>query len=311
MSPSFLATNPQLQSLWFGLRRLIQTRRVLVVVSDQRLVCCWENRGQWLWRSGSLPPDSIRDGLPLQRDAMAELLAELLLDCDVMGAQLELVLPIQGSHWRVLDGVAPEQLEDFTELLATTTDLNWPLDSEDSYLAIAPCADQMLLVGCPRSLLQAWIDVVEMADLPLRRVDWLVSSAQRGLVLEQQEWPGDLAWVFADASSYRLVVLRDGVPELDCFIRLSNNDDLVLELRRRVAAWQALSGASPQLAWCLCLSQELLTRLEPLIDPDRGETSCGAEVSWIPMAVTADDEAQGLQDLERLALQGMREDIYR
>ena len=51
--------------------------------------------------------------------------------------------------------------------------------------------------------------------------------------------------------------------------------------------------------------------LEPLIDPDRGETSFGAEVPWMPKAVTADDEAQGLLPLERLALQGMREDIYR
>ena len=311
MPPSFLATNPQLQSLWFGLQRLVRTRRVLVIASDQRLVCCWEDRGQWLWRSGSWPPDSIRDGHPLQRDAIADLLAELLLDCNVVGAQLELVLPIQGSHWRVLDGVAPEQLKDVTELLATTIDLNWPLEAEDSYLAIAPCVDQMLLIGCPRSLLQAWIDVVEMADLPLRRVDWLVSSAQRGLMLEQQAWAGDLAWVFADASSYRLVVSRAGVPELDCLIRLSNNDDLVLELRRRVAAWQALSGSAPQLAWCLCLPKELLTSLEPLIDPDRGETSCGVEVSWMPKAFTADDEAEGMQSLERLALQGMREDIYR
>ena len=311
MPPSFLATNPQLQSLWFGLQRLVRTRRVLVIASDQRLVCCWEDGGQWRWRSGSWPPDSIRDGHPLQRDAISDLLAELLLDCDVVGAQIELVLPIQGSHWRVLDGVAPEQLKDVSELLATTTDFSWPLDAEDSYLAIAPCVDQMLLIGCPRSLLQAWIDVVEMADLPLRRVDWLVSSAQRGLMLEQQAWAGDLAWVFADASSYRLVVSRAGVPELDCLIRLSNNDDLVLELRRRVAAWQALSGSSPQLAWCLCLPQELLTSLEPLIDPDRGETSCGVEVAWMPKAFTADDEAEGMQELERLALQGMREDIYR
>ena len=60
----------------------------------------------------------------------------------------------------------------------------------DSYVAIAPCIDQTLLVGCPRSLLQAWIDVVEMADLPLRRVDWMVSCAQRGLMLEHPDWLG-------------------------------------------------------------------------------------------------------------------------
>ena len=311
MPPSFLADNPSFQTIWFGLRRLIQTRRVLVIASDQRLVCCWEDRGQWLWRSGLWSPDSIRDGQPLQRDAMANLLSDLLLDCDVVGAQLELVLPIQGSHWRLLDGLAPDQLKDFTELLATNTDLNWPLEAEDSYLAIAPCVDQMLLVGCPRSLLQAWIDVVEMADLPLRRIDWLVSSAQRGLMLEQQAWLGDVAWVFEDGLSYRLVVIRSGVPELDCRIQLNNDKALAVELRRRIAAWQAFSGSSLQLAWCLCLPQELLMRLQPLIDPDRGETSFGADVAWIPKALTADDAAEGLLPLERLALRGMREDLYR
>ena len=72
-----------------------------------------------MWRSGRLPADSIRDGLPFQRDAMADLLAELLFDCDVIGAQLELVLPLQGSHWRVLEGVAPEPPMDSAELLAS------------------------------------------------------------------------------------------------------------------------------------------------------------------------------------------------
>ena len=311
MPLSFLATNPQLQSLWFGLQRLVRTRRVLVIASDQRLVCCWEDRGQWLWRSGSWPPDSIRDGHPLQRDAIADLLAELLLDCNVVGAQLELVLPIQGSHWRVLDGVAPEQLKDFTDLLATTPYLNWPLDAEDSYLAIAPCVDQMLLIGCPRSLLQAWIDVVEMADLPLRRVDWTLSSAQRGLMLEHQNWTGDIAWVFLDESSYRLVVIRAGMPELDCRFQVNDDAELVKELRRRIAAWQGYSGSSLPLEWCLCLPQELLTTLDPLIDPDRGETIFAAEGFWMPKAVTADDQVQGLQAIERFALQGMREDIYR
>ena len=307
---SLLVSNPQMQSIWFGLRRLLQTRRVVAIASDQRLVCCWQERGFWHWRSGLWPSDSIREGQPLQRDAIADLLAELLFDCEVFGAQLELVLPILGSHWRVLEGLDSEQPIDVAELLAATTDLDWPLEFAESYVAISPCVDQSLLVGCPRSLLQAWIDVVDMADLPLRRVDWMVSCAQRGLMLEHPDWLGDLAWVFTDASSYRLVVIRAGIPELDCRLQFDNDADLVLELRRRVAAWQALSGSSLPLAWCLCLPQELLTLLEPLIDPDRGETSFDAEGLWMPKAVTADDELQGLHALERLALQGMREDIY-
>ena len=310
MLPSFQVGNPQLQAILFGLRRLLQNRRVVVIASDHRLVCCWQEQSLWVWRSGLWPADSIRDGQPLQRNAVADLIADLLFDCDVVGAQLELVLPILGSHWRVLEGVAPEQLIDVAELLATTPDLDWPLEFAQSYVAISPCVDQTLLVGCPRSLLQAWIDVVEMADLRLRRVDWMVSCAQRGLMLEHQDWLGDLAWVFADPLSYRLVVIRAGIPELDCRLGFDDDADLALELRRRVAAWQALSRSAPPLAWNLCLPQELLTHLGSLIDPDRGETIFGADLSWMPKTVTAEDEVQGLLPLERLALQGMREDIY-
>ena len=185
------------------------------------------------------------------------------------------------------------------------------LVAADSYVSIAQCVDQMLLVGCPCSLLQGWIDVVEMSDLPLHRVDWTVSSAQRGLMLEHQEWSGDIAWVFADASSCRLAVIRAGVPELDCCLQNVNDDNLALELRRWIASWQVYSGYSLPLVWCLCLPQQLLTALESLIDPDRGETSFASEGLWPPKAVTPDDEVQGFQLLELLALQGMREDIYR
>ena len=265
----------------------------------------------WLWRAGLLPQNSIRDGLPSEREAMAEMLAELLFDCDVVGGQLELVLPLEGSHWRGLEGLPPEMQIQPSDLLAINADLNWPLESDDSYVALTPCVDQMLLVGCSRSHLQAWIDVVEMADLPLRRVDWLVSSAQRGLMHERQQWSGDVAWVFSNEASYRLVVIRACVPELDCCFQLNNDDDLAVELRKRIAAWQSLSGSAPALAWCLCLRQELLSELELLIDPDRGETSIDLEGLWMPKAVLSEDEAQGLQALERLALQGMREDIYR
>jgi len=242
---------------------------------------------------------------------MADLLAELLLDCDVVGAQLELVLPIQGSQWRLLEGLASEPPMDSSELLTITTELNWSLDAADSYVSIAPCVDQTLLVGCPRALLQAWIDVVEMADLQLRRVDWTLSSAQRGLMLEHQNWTVDIAWVFLDESSYRLVVIRAGMPKLDCHFQVNDDADLVKELRRRIAAWQDYSGSSFPLEWCLCLPQELLTTLDPLIDPDRGETIFAAEGFWMPKAVMADDQVQGLQAMERFALQGMREDIYR
>ena len=43
--------------------------------------------------------------MPLQQQSMVELLADLLLDHDLIDAQVELLLPLAGVHCPVLDGI--------------------------------------------------------------------------------------------------------------------------------------------------------------------------------------------------------------
>ena len=296
--------------LWFGLRRLITVRRVIALVTPQRLVCCWQQGASWRWRSGTWPPDWVRQGVPLQREAMAELLGDLLLDCDLVGVQLELVLPPAGVHWRVLEDWAHQQDNDVDLSPEEWLALGWPLEASNSYVCLSAWADQAVLVGVPRPTVQAWIDVVELADLPLRRMDWIVSSALKGLMLDSHLDSADLALVFADEGAIRLVLARAGVPELDATIDIGDPSLLALELRRRVAAWQTHADDSRPLAWCLSLPQPLLELLDGLVDPDRQESVVGAGLTWCPIALSPDDEANGLSALERLALLGMREDIH-
>ena len=66
----------------------------------------------------------------------------------------------------------------------------------------------------PRSLIQAWSEVAELADLPLRRVDWSLTAAQRALDQLTQAWDGDLAWLVMEEKSLRLLLFRQGVPEV-------------------------------------------------------------------------------------------------
>lgn len=305
-----LAEIPQVQMLWFGLRRLIASRRVIALMTPTRLVCCWQQGSSWHWRSGQWSPGCVRDGVPLQPELMAELLGDLLLDCDLVGVQLELVLPVEGVHWRVLEGWDPRGCHDVHLSAAEWRQLGWPLEAANSDVAWSACGDQPVLVGLPRSALQAWINVVELADLPLRRIDWTVSSALRGLVHGPGLGSGDLAWVFADASRVRLVLLRAGVPELDCCMECNETPALAMELRRHVAAWQTHAGGSGDLAWCFALPQPLAEQLQPLVDPDRRESDISAAAFWCPSALSPEDDIEGLLPLERLALQGMREDIY-
>ena len=44
----------------------------------------------------------------MQREAMAESLEELLFDSNVGGARIELLLPLDGVNWRVLEGVGAD-----------------------------------------------------------------------------------------------------------------------------------------------------------------------------------------------------------
>ena len=310
MTLSSLAENQTLQSLQFGLRRLISATRVLMVVSDERLVLCWQRSGAWHWSAGTWPADSCRGGQPQLREGMGELLADLLLECDVVGAEIELVLPQAGGYWRVLDGVTPDQLQAQPTFSAGLEGLEWPLDSHDLYGTYALFGEQPVAIACPRLLLKGWIDVIQLADLPLRRVDWLLTSALRGVLLELQGWQGDLAWLIECGTTMRLVLVRDGVPELDCSLRSDDPAELRVALRARIAAWQNLCGARPTLGWWLSVSPDWQDALQPLIDPDRGERDLTAACRWAASAAGPTENLSPLSSLETLALSGMAEDIY-
>ena len=128
-----LAEIPQLQALQSQVRRLWAAQTVVVLALDRGLWIAWPSDQGWQVAAGSWPEGCCRDGMPLQREAMAELLADLLLDNDLMDAQVELLLPLAGVHWRVLDGIELGQFEQAKPALA---DLPWPLQPQESYIAL-------------------------------------------------------------------------------------------------------------------------------------------------------------------------------
>lgn len=241
---------------------------------------------------------------------MGELLADLLLDADVVGAQIELVLPLEGCEWRVLEGVHGDQALTMGQSQAWLGALDWSLKWPDCYVALTSCADDLLAIGVDRTLFQAWVDVVEIADQPLRRVDWMLSSALRGLMLHLTTWQGDLAWVLADQQGLRLVVIRDGVPEIDYAIPRGTPSIMRQELRRVVSAWQSLAGSTPSMGWWLSLPDELVDSVAPIVDIDRGEQRLDMPVQTVLASDSDQDELDSLNPLEQLALEGMFEDIY-
>ena len=72
---------------------------------------------------------------------MSEALEELLFDSDVVGARLELLLPVDGVYWRVLEGVGADVFDSNASSAALINGLDWPLDALESYVTVTPCAD--------------------------------------------------------------------------------------------------------------------------------------------------------------------------
>ena len=91
-----LAEIPQLQALQSQVRRLWAAQTVVVLPSERGLWIAWPSNEEWQVAAGSWPEGCCRDGMPMQREAMAELLADLLLDHDLIDAQVELLLPLAG-----------------------------------------------------------------------------------------------------------------------------------------------------------------------------------------------------------------------
>ena len=87
---------PQLTALSLAWRRLVDLKPVLIAVNNTSLVCCWAHGDGWQQRVVTWPEGVCRDGVPLQREAVGELIADLIFDCDCSGAELVLCLPLQG-----------------------------------------------------------------------------------------------------------------------------------------------------------------------------------------------------------------------
>ena len=306
-----LAEIPQLQALQSQVRRLWAAQTVVVLALDRGLWIVWPSDQGWQVAAGSWPEGCCRDGMPLQREAMAELLADLLLDNDLMDAQVELLLPLAGVHWRVLDGIELGQFEQAKPALA---DLPWPLQPQESYTALTslgtaegsvPGSSVTVALGVTRLQLQAWIDVVDQADLVLRRVDWCLTSALRGLLQLTHSWSGNLAWLIQDGRSCRLVLFNNGVPELDQLMTTSASDleGCQREVRAWLSAWQQRSPSTAELGWWLSVAHDQAHLWRALVDEGRGECLLQQDLPPFEQA-TDSDLSNSLEALEHLALFG-------
>lgn len=302
-----LSELPQLTALSLAWRRLVDVKPVLIAVNNTGLVCCWDQGGHWQQRLVDWPDGVCREGVPLQREAIGELMADLIFDCDCPGAELVLCLPMNAAAWCVVDGYGSDGSPGLVPQALQSVEL--PFDLAESYITSSPVQEALAVVGVPRSLIQGWSEVAELADLPLRRVDWSLTAAQRSLHQLTQAWDGDLAWLVREEKRMRLVLFHQGVPEVDH--ALEEDDPLACqrEIRACVAAWQGSVDTPSALGWWLSVPIEQVDDWMPLVDEESGECCLNqplptwAEPSDQGAAADVTDVLSPLQQLALLALQ--------
>ena len=170
---------PALDGLLVQITGLLTRRRVVLAASDRVLSLAWWDQGEQHIVDTELPPDLCQGGVPLQREVLGEMVADLLIEKGIpsVSVALELLLPLPICDWRLLEGAAG--LGDATSLRALAPEMTWPLQWQESYVALTALndGDMAMVVGTDRLILQAWIDTVASADLNLCQAEWLLVAA--------------------------------------------------------------------------------------------------------------------------------------
>jgi len=288
---------PQLEQLQSMAERWLSSQRVLLAVDETALVLLWQQGESLTLRHVPLPQGLCRAGLPMQREALGELLADLLLDIGIQGGQLEMLLPMQSCQWRLLCWPDGEPDEDQVKALRQLSpELNWPFALADSYLTVkslqlcsslnSPTA-MSLAVRTDRLMVNAWVDVIEAADLPLLGLEWMLTAAWRTVREATKNFEGDLVWLVKHDGRWRLLLLRGGLPELDhalstSFLGGDSPDELLNEVDEVLQAWHQHSGSALPLAWWITAAAVDQQKLRLALN-SQGQAEClSQEQIWLP-----------------------------
>lgn len=121
-----------------------------------------------------LPALTCREGMPLEREALGDLIGDLLLSEKQLDAYVLAVLPFEAAHWRVLVRPFSELPDDPAEVVRQLDPpLNLPFSLTDAYLDLHPLpgqTDELLLVAAPKRLVDGWIEVFRLAGAKLDRL---------------------------------------------------------------------------------------------------------------------------------------------
>lgn len=202
------------------LRSRMFPQQVLLELSEGALVGQAYSKGRVAPVSINVPLPSltIKEGMPIEVEPLADLIGDLLVRDGLIDAYVMASLPQVAVDWRVIDwGEREVPADGVAALRELAPDLGLPYGLEEATMDLRPLAgggSKQLLATTRLEVVEGWIQVFHQAGTNLDRLACPQTcrlSALEGL-LEEME-PGTLVVLLTvKGEKGQLLAIRDGVP---------------------------------------------------------------------------------------------------
>ena len=192
-----------------------------------------------------LPAFTCRNGMPLEKEPLADLVGDLLVRDSLLEAFVMVALPPSAVQWRVVEWppgtpLPDDPLDGVRQLPVSSLRLPFPL--ADAVIDAQPLegADPLLLMAAsPRSLVDAWIQVFTQAGVQLERLAPAQSCEFLALrpLLRQMASTELVALLSPYDEVTRLTLFRNGLPRFERSLELSG-EALVAEINRCIGFYR-------------------------------------------------------------------------
>ena len=228
-----------------------------------------------------LPPETCKQGMPLELEALGDLIGDLLVRDNLINAYVLASLPPEASQWRVVEWPSAEPVPEDPLAALRTLDppLNLPYSLADACLDVQPLPGhpkRLLLAATPRKLVEAWEQVFYLAGVKLDRLSPAQTCLLAGLAPELTGiGASELVAVVAPAEeSCSLLLLRGNVPVFEKILP-SEPEQLAAEFDRCVAFYRRQDPACRGLKVFLSRPWDHAELLVPPGSPSPVEPFCG------------------------------------
>ncbi|MDM7952351.1 MAG: hypothetical protein QUV07_03920 [Cyanobium sp. CZS 25K] len=190
-----------------------------------------------------LPPLTCRDGQPLEKEPLGDLIGDLLVRDGLLDAVVLASLPEGAAEWRVIDWPFEAIPDDPIEALRTIDPpLRFAVPLAEATIDLRPLpgsAARMLLAVASRKLVEDWIDVFNLAGVQLERLSPAPSCRLAALNTLLALAPEDELTLLIHPlpAGGRLLLLRRAEPVFDWPLP-QEDDKLVAEVNRCVAFYR-------------------------------------------------------------------------